>query len=124
MYLLSFKLFQFSGSLDECVMQIAEDDHFFGQIRMKLRNDVVPKTVENFKEMCMERKSGLGYENSTFHRIIPNFMIQGGDLKEKSRKFKDENFLLHHHSFVLSMANSGKDSNKSQFFITTTKTPW
>ncbi|KAI9503183.1 Peptidyl-prolyl cis-trans isomerase-like 1 [Coemansia spiralis] len=109
-----------------------------GRIKMELFADKVPKTAENFRQLCTGefRINGVpqGYKNSSFHRIIPGFMAQGGDfvkgngtgrLSIYGEKFDDESFDVEHAGpGYLSMANSGSNSNGCQFFLTLAKTPW
>ncbi|KAG5439342.1 hypothetical protein PCK2_000840 [Pneumocystis canis] len=130
---------------------ISTDSGPLGRIVFKLYDDIVPKTAENFRALCTGEK-GFGYAGSTFHRIIPQFMVQGGDFTRHngviknfmvqggdfiygngtgstciygSQTFPDESFVHKHDApGLLSMANSGPNTNGCQFFILTKAAPW
>jgi peptidyl-prolyl cis-trans isomerase B (cyclophilin B) len=112
-------------------MKIGQED--IGTITIGLFGFVVPKTVKNFAQLAENPVKGQGYKESTFHRVIPRFMIQGGDFTKGDGtggqsiygpRFEDENFEIDHFPGSVSMANSGTDTNGSQFFISTVKADW
>lgn len=125
-----------------CSFDISVDGKPLGRLLFELRDDVVPITAKNFYDFCTHPegvqfpdKTFKSYTGTSFHRVINDFMIQGGDYEngngtggkgyDTGDKFEDENFILKHEGpGILSMANAGPNTNGSQFFITTVKTQW
>ena len=117
-----------------CYFDLAMGQQPLGRVVFQLFDQVVPKTCHNFRQFCAGgAHTGAGYKGSIFHRVINNFMIQGGDVTAGDgtggfsiygRTFEDENFnLKHDRPFLLSMANAGPNTNGSQFFVTTVPCP-
>jgi len=116
----------------DLLLKIKKGSHIYDLV-LKLYDDIVPLTCKNFRHIAKHGIDGNTYNNSKFHRIINQFMLQGGDILNGDgtggtslygERFEDENFSIKHNKpYLLSMANSGPNTNGSQFFITTVATP-
>ena len=116
----------------DLLLKLKKGSHVYDLV-LKLYDDIVPLTCKNFRHIAKHGINGKTYNNSNFHRVINQFMLQGGDILNGDgsggvslygERFEDENFTTKHNKpYLLSMANSGPNTNGSQFFITTVETP-
>ncbi|CAK7913029.1 peptidyl-prolyl cis-trans isomerase [[Candida] anglica] len=117
-------------------LDVSQGENPLGRIKIQLNNELLPRTCENFRQLCTgeyrENGKPLGYKGCKFHRVIKDFMIQGGDFVRGNGQgsfsiygemFNDEGFPLDHKKYSVSMANSGPNTNGCQFFICTDNTP-
>ena len=117
----------------DCFLEVSENDVVIGQIIIHLRDDVVPQTCRNFRELLYGVKDVGSYKGTPFHRIVKDFIVQGGDVESQNgvgRKnlygveFDDENFDLRHSPYTISMSNVGPNTNGCIFFILLMEAPW
>ncbi|CAO1358903.1 unnamed protein product [Diamesa hyperborea] len=115
-------------------LDIAHGNRSLGRIVVGLFGEAAPRTVQNFREICINGIDDMSYNGTRFHRVIDKFMVQGGDILAGDGKgltsiygmdFEDENMTINHTiGGFLGMANKGPDTNGCQFYITTIATPW
>ena len=116
-----------------CFLEVSEDENVIGRIVLHLRDDVVPQTCKNFRELLYGIKDVGSYKGKPFHRVVTDFVVQGGDVESENgvgRKnlygveFDDENFDLKHGKYTISMSNVGPNTNGCIFFILLMEAPW
>ena len=126
---ISYEIDNFINTRDNVFFDISIDNNYIGRVEIELFDDEVPNTAKNFRYLCSDNDKRLNFKNNCFHRVIPGYLVQGGDILNNDgtggisaygKYFPDENFNLdHNQEGILSMANCGKNKNNSQFFILT-----